>query len=419
MNRDFISYANSFQTVITLGLERIAALLALLGNPQEQLRCIHVAGTNGKGSVCAFLQSILTHSGYRTGLYTSPNLVRVNERITIDGSPIADDALEAVLLQIEALVGEVKKMTGNEPTQFEIWTAAAFSYFRAQHCDYVVLETGLGGTYDATNVISHPAASVITRIDLDHMQYLGDTIAQIASQKCGIIKEPACGTRAYTITGQQPPEAMTVIQRAASDKKNVLLTTQQPRIHTPEKIHEVFDYNGIQRITCPLPGPHQIDNAAIAIETARALGISDAAIKVGLESAVHPGRFELLCEQPPVIYDGAHNKNGVQALLAALDRYYPDEARSYVFASMKDKDILPSLKMMKQENSQFYFVTVMDNERAMQPEELCALAKEAGITGTSFHDLRAACEAAMQNPGITVICGSLYLYKDLMAFWQK
>lgn len=184
----FKGYANSFQAIARLGLENIGCLLAHLGNPQDKLRFVHIAGTNGKGSVAAFLSAMLTHAGYRIGSYISPNMLRVNERISIDGTEVTDEAMKRLFTVVETACKAAEADTGVYPTQFEIWTAMAFCYFAEQDCDYVVLETGLGGQRDATNIVTTTALSVITHIALDHMQYLGDTIAQIAAEKAGIIK---------------------------------------------------------------------------------------------------------------------------------------------------------------------------------------------------------------------------------------
>ena len=208
-NNQFVNYANGFQAVPRLGLERITYLMQLLGNPQDSLRCIHVAGTNGKGSVCAFTESMLLAAGYKVGKYISPNLVRVNERITVCREEISDGDLNALLAQIEKIIPEAEKVLGDKISQFEIWTAAAFCYFAKMDLDYVVLETGLGGEFDATNVISKNVMSVFTQIDIDHVEYLGDTIEKIATTKSKTLQADC--ESGVTVVSNQDETAITRI----------------------------------------------------------------------------------------------------------------------------------------------------------------------------------------------------------------
>ena len=212
--------------------------MEILGNPQEQLHCIHVAGTNGKGSVCAFLAAMLESAGYRVGKYISPNLIRVNERITINGEEIAEGALNALLSRMEKASDEVKRRIGENPSQFEIWTAAAFCYFAEKSCDYVVLETGLGGEFDATNVISGNVMAVLTHIDLDHMQYLGNTVQQIAETKSKIIKKK-CET-GVVISSPQKPEAMAVLKERAAECSLRLIVPEEALVIGFKDIYENF-----------------------------------------------------------------------------------------------------------------------------------------------------------------------------------
>ena len=400
---DFIKYANSFQTVINPGLGRISALLDMSGNPQDRCRCIHVGGTNGKGSVCAFLEAILMAAGFRVSKYTSPNLIRVNERITLNGVPISDDELNPLLERVGERCGQVQERIGETPTQFEVWTAAAFEYFAAVNCDYVLLEVGMGGEYDATNVIKSNAAAILTRIDLDHCAYLGNTVEEIAATKCGIMKESS-----ITITVKQDPAVNQVIETCAADKHNRLVTAEALVSVGFEGIHEIFEYKG-RRVRCGLGGPHQLENAAIAAMAAEVLGIDADSICRGIETARHPARLEQLA--PGLIFDGAHNPNGVAALVAALDRYFPHEEMTVIFACMKDKDIAPSLKMLAAPNRDFIFTQVEGNPRTMSPEELKEIAASAGIAGVTAPNLTEAARLAAESGRLTIACGSLYLYE--------
>ncbi len=403
---DFVKYANSFQTVIDLGLGRIAALLGLMGDPQRELRFVHVAGTNGKGSVCAMLDAIFTAAGLRVGRYTSPNLIRVNERISVCGEDIPDSELEPLLERVGGFCGEVERLTGKGPTQFEVWTAAAMEYFRSRSCDIVILEVGLGGEFDATNVIEKSEVSVITRIALDHCEYLGSTLAEVAAAKCGIMKR---GGR--TVALLQEPEVNAVMEKKAALADNSLTLVAAPESLGHEGICEKFSYKGME-LKCALGGPHQIENAALAAETALRLGMSRDCISRGLASARHRGRLELVAEN--LIFDGAHNPNGVAALVRALDRYFPERGRTVIFACMRDKDAAASLKLLNGHDTKFIFTRVENNPRSMGAEELCALAREHGIAGERAENLAAALKMA-EKGRLTVICGSLYLYGDLPA----
>ncbi len=403
-SKEFIRYANSFQTVINLGLERILKLLDCVCNPQNHLQVIHVAGTNGKGSVCSFLQSILTASGKKTGKFISPNMLRVNERISVDGTEISDADLERLLSKIEAYLPTVKEATGEIPSQFEVWTAVAFCYFLEQNCDIVVLETGLGGRFDATNVVSKPLCAVITRIAVDHVAYLGDTISKIAFEKAGIIKQGV-----PLVTLEQEKEALDVLNEVAKEKNAPVLVTQKPKIHIPENCFEVFSYKNLTNLVCGISGYHQVENACLAVETSLLLGISEEFIRKGLKDARHIGRLEHIGDT--ILFDGAHNLNGMLALKKSLERYYPDCDKIFVSAFMKDKDIKSSLEVFSGE--EFCFTTVQHNERAELPETLCSIGKEAGVKAKAFDTLKEAVLYAKKQNKLIVVCGSLYLYQDL------
>ena len=409
----FKSYANSFQAVTVPGLERIGELCRLLGNPQDSLKIIHIAGTNGKGSTCANLASILTDAGYRVGKYISPNLIRVNERISIGGQDISDGALATLLDRIEPLCPAVEKATGLAPTQFEIWTAAAFLYFAEEGCDYVVLEVGLGGELDATNVIGKCELSVITRLGLDHTQYLGNTLAEVAAAKAGIVKPTQ--TKKLLITVEQAEEALEVLKDKAQ-AAGCMLSVAKPTHVGTEGAYEVFSISGIEGIKCGISGYHQIENAALAALAAIELGISEEHIRSGIQKARNPARFELLSENPTVIYDGGHNENGIEALIASLDRYYPNEKKTVVFACMRDKDIKRSLEMLSQGDTEFIFTTVKDNPRADTAEGVLKRAREYGFDGVAYEEIGDAYKDATSRGRLTVICGSLYLYKDLCEY---
>lgn len=407
----FQSYANSFQAVTVPGLSRIRALLTALGNPEDSLRCIHIAGTNGKGSVAADIASILGVAGYRVGKYISPNLLRVNERISVNGEEIPDAALDALLERIRPLSDKIRDEGGIPPTQFEIWTAAAFTYFAEERCDYVVLEVGLGGEFDATNVITKNEIAVITRLGMDHMQYLGNTLADIARAKCGILKTES--TTHLLVTPEQDPEAMKVIASACREK-GVTLCTTVPVSEGAEGVYERFSVGRYQHLLTGIPGYHQIENAALAVVACDALGVPEEAIRRGIAAAKNPARFEILQKDPTVIYDGGHNENGIRALVASLSRYFPREEKSVIFACMADKETDLSLSLLAEGKTHFFFTEVQGNPRALSAADLAKRAAALGIFGTVCTSVGEAYEKAVAEGRLTVICGSLYLYRDLM-----
>lgn len=406
----FKEYANSFQAVSRLGLEREADLLLRLGNPEKDLRCLHIAGTNGKGSVAVYLASILQKAGYTVGLYTSPNLVRVNERISVNGEPIADADLDRLLTKVGGAAEETGTALRETPTQFEIWTALAFLYFKERAVDYVVLETGLGGEFDATNVIPSNVAAILTRIDLDHVDYLGDTIEKIAETKSKIVKA-ACESGCL-ISAPQSPDAGRAIRKRAEEVGVTPVFVEPPEPGEFDGICERFTYRGID-LAPSLGGTHQIENACVACETALRLGIAPDVIAAGISSARHPGRLELLSRDPVILYDGGHNPNGITALNASLDRYFPGREMTVIFACMRDKEIAPSLRLLAEPGRDFLFTTVQNNPRALPAADLAARAAELGIEGDVCDTLTDAIKQAEGKDKMILICGSLYLYADL------
>ena len=411
MNNNFINYANSFQTVSRLGLESPSTLLEFLGNPQKKLKFIHVAGTNGKGSVCCFLQSILTEAGYKTGKFTSPDMLSVCERISIDGVPIDEKEMNDLMNQVSLAAEKTKEKLGVIPTQFEIWTAAGFCYFKEKKCDIVVLEVGLGGRLDATNVIDTPVVSVITRIDYDHMNYLGNTLKEITTEKCGIIKP-----NSQTVTVSQNDEICAVIKDYCAKNNNKLTVTNQAQSKALGT-YEKFSYGGIDDILLSLSGINQVENATLAIETAKILNISDSYIKKGLLKTKHPGRFEIISEKPYTIYDGAHNKNGFTSLLNNIKRYFNTKDITFICAFMKDKDISEIFNLLEEykNDAKIIATQVLNNERTETAVELNKKFIEKGFTSSYETDVKEAYSKAKMNNNLIVICGSLYLYKDFIS----
>ncbi len=390
----------AFSSVTKPSLERIGTLLTRLGRPDRTLKFIHVAGTNGKGSTCAFIEAGLIAAGLRVGKFTSPNLVYVNERIALNGKSIDDASLES------ALGSATRAAQGLDATLFELWTAAAMLYFAEMKCEIVVLEVGLGGEFDATNIIDPPKLALICHIDFDHMKYLGNTLESIAAAKCGIIKR---GTE-RVISSPQYPQVTDVIRAACAARGLPLTISEVPAPKDFEFIYERLSYRGIEA-RLSLGGVCQLTNACTAVDALIAFGIDKKSIGKGLESAKNPGRFEYIGEN--LIFDGAHNPDGIRALTGSLCRYFPGRVIDIIFACMKDKTVAPSLSMLAKLGGDFTFTTVADNPRAMDANALAALAiRECNIVGKSADSLADALAAADPSR-LTVICGSLYLYKEL------
>lgn len=411
MNK-FTEYANSFQKVARLRLESIEKLMSFLGNPQDSLKFIHVAGTNGKGSVCAFLESILIDAGFKTGKYTSPNLIRVNERISVSGDEISDSDLERVMEKVRVASDKTKEALGEAPTQFELWTAAAFLYFYEKKTDIVVLETGLGGERDATNIVKNTVCSVITGIALDHTDYLGNTLEDIARAKAGIIKSGG-----VTVYMPSTAGADKVIKEKAEKEKNKFIIPKEYIIKGKDFASEIFDYDDIKNIKCGLSGAYQPKNASLAIEAAKILGIEEKYIKSGIEKAKNPARFEIVSKNPLVVFDGAHNGNGVQALAESLNRYFSGKKINFVTAVMADKDLKNEIRILKEQgfaDSKFCTVMVKNNPRAMSSVDLSRLYIENGISAIPFASIKDALSETEKDSDIVVVFGSLYLYKDYM-----
>ncbi len=401
------------------GLARTRELLALLGNPQNELRFVHVAGTNGKGSTCAMLASILQAAGYRTGLYTSPFVNRFNERIALDGTPISDQDLVDIFERIRPIVDSMPR----QPSEFELITCAAMLYYREQHCDVVVLEVGMGGEFDSTNVIDTPLLTIITAMGFDHMKYLGNTMTEIASAKAGIIK-PGGTTLIYG----ENPEADRVFSDTCQRIGSRLVVTDHSRItdHTHTLKGHDLSFGPYSHIRLPLIGSHQVKNAALvltAVEELQKVGLSipDTAVYEGMAAVRWPARMELLSEQPVFLLDGGHNPHGFTAAAQTLKELFPDRKVKVMMGVMADKDhgdmirqLLPQAKC---------FVTVRpDSPRAMDAEalaeEIRALGGQAEPAGTVQNGVARMLQDAKPDDVLLAI-GSLYMAGDVRVAMGK
>lgn len=388
---------------VNLGLERSHQLLADLGNPHQQVPIIHVAGTNGKGSVCAYLSSILNQAGYRVGRYTSPHLIDWTERIYINEQPIAPETLEQLLLQVIDAV----KTRDTSPTLFEVFTSAAWLHFARQNCEIAVIEVGLGGRLDATNVCDRPLATTITSISREHWQILGPTLTDIAREKAGILK-PKCPA----IIGQLPPEAMTAVRQRISEL-NCPATYPKPAIMLESGLAE---YQGI-KYPLPLLGEKQLSNSALAIASLQILQkqgwkISQNAIQKGIEKTVWPGRIQWLkWRDRSLLVDGAHNPEAARSLRQYIDTSNPQKV-TWIVGIMNTKEHDKMFEELLRPGDRIYLVPVPDRSSA-DPEQLAKLAKTICpdlAHCQAYPDLFTGLETAFQVPQTpTVLCGSLYL----------
>ncbi|NBI61523.1 bifunctional folylpolyglutamate synthase/dihydrofolate synthase [Clostridiales bacterium] len=422
-NMDAIEKIHGFDRFgSVLGLERMNLLLEKLRHPEQGLRVIHVAGTNGKGSVCRYLYEALQENGYQAGMYISPFIQSFHERIQFDGEFITDQELERHTDQVVEKAGEMVKEGFDSPTEFEVVTAIAFLYFAAKKADFVILEVGLGGIGDSTNVVEKPLISVITSISYDHMQQLGNTLEQIAGEKAGIIKEGV-----PVVSNVEQSEAAAVIARRAYEKGCVLYDATKLKygIREESAAGTLFDMEiygtDYSEMRISMAGRHQVENAKtalIALEILRKRGI----IKVmrnklyqGMEKARQPGRFEIFGEKPVVILDGAHNEAGAKALRQAMERYYKGQEILVVAGMLADKETEKIAEHFRAISNQF-IATQPDNPRKLPAAELADLLKQDGRSCETAKNADAAFTMAMDRkpcPDVVLFAGSLYLIGEI------
>lgn len=396
------------------GLERITELCKALGDPQKKLRFIHVAGTNGKGSTSAMLASVLQKAGYRTGLYTSPYIRTFCERIRVDGENIPEDKLAALTDRIRPIA---EKMA-DKPTEFELITALAFAYFSECACDVVVLEVGLGGRLDSTNVIENTALSIITGIDFDHTALLGNTIEEIAREKAGIIKPGR-----PILFGGGKGVAFDTVCAVAQEKNAPFYCVDRSSYKESSATLEgtVFDYLHYTNLHLPLLGAYQPYNATLVLSAVcllreQGFSIAEGAVREGLLAVRWPARFELLSRDPIIIYDGGHNPEGVRAAVASVKAYFPNQKVNLLGGVMADKDRGEMIETMKPITARAFAVTP-NNPRALTADEYAAQLASFGIPATSYASVAEGVKAAIESSkkeGIPLVClGSLYLYEEV------
>ena len=401
------------------GLDRMRKFMDRLGNPQNNLCYIHVAGTNGKGSVCAMLSSVLVAAGYKTGLFISPYITDFRERIQINNRMIDKEvlaqAVEETFPVLEQLRGE-----GTVITEFEYVNALQFYIHSRERCDVVVLETGMGGLLDCTNIIPPPLCAIITTIGLDHTAVLGDTLEEIAVQKCGIIKEDSA-----VVASAQCKEVMAVIEKTARERRVPLMQSQSvsAEVLRADLRGTLFRSNGAE-LQIRLAGAHQLDNAKAVLAALQylrlndLLSITDASVRNGLFAAANPARLQLLRDDPIVLLDGAHNPNGAEALRAALRSFLQGKRLFAVNGMLADKDIDSVIGLFDGVFDSVFTVPV-DNPRAISAQQLaekwtahCSRVQACGDPGQG---VELAIESAKASDGAAVIFGSLYLAGEILS----
>lgn len=418
-------------------LSRVRQLLELLGNPQERFASVHIAGTKGKGSVSALIASALRAAGHKVGLYTSPHLLRLRERIRVDGEDIPQQALAELVTKIRETASAIDGLT-----TYEVITALGFMYFAQAEVDLAVVEVGLGGRLDATNVI-HPVVSVITSLSYDHMHLLGDSLSDIAREKAGIIKQEV-----PVVLAPQQIEAELVVEAVAEELDAPLVRIGTDWLYAPGacnlKHQSLFIWSADEqslvdayvesgevdewvppRFEIPLLGYHQVVNAAVAYATLQVLrdrgwSVGDEAVREGFRSVVWPGRFQVIGTEPAVVVDSAHNRDSALKLRIALDDYFPGQKVVLIFGASSDKDIAGMLTELLPRISKLV-VTRADHPRAADPEEIADLAHGYALPVEVISPVSEALEHALKIAGpeeIVAVAGSLFVAGEVLTAWQ-
>ncbi|MBQ4116147.1 MAG: bifunctional folylpolyglutamate synthase/dihydrofolate synthase [Clostridia bacterium] len=402
------------------GLERTEKLLSMMGNPQDKLKYIHVAGTNGKGSVCSMLSTVLRKAGYKTGLYTSPFVRYFNERMMIDGQMISNEELSEVTEYVKQFADKMEDV----PTEFELITAIAFEYFSRNNCDIVVLETGMGGRLDSTNIIKTTVLSVITGIALDHTAYLGDTLGKIATEKAGIIKQ-----NIPVVYGGKSVEAYEAISKVANERNSILHTATDAEFKNIEFSLRgcTLDTPQFKKLFVSLVGDYQPSNIATALKcllvlTSVGFKISEEDIRNGMAEVYWPARFEIINEDPLMIYDGAHNPEGLRACVDSIKRFFGDKKVNIISGVMADKDVNSMLPVIA-EVADEVFTVIPNNPRSMDSKVYAEYFNNYGIKANAFKTIEEGVKAALDSSAkkgcALVSLGTLYMYGDIRDALEK
>lgn len=390
------------------GLGRTQELLEKMGNPEKKLKFVHIAGTNGKGSTAAMTASILSKAGYRTGLYTSPYIYRFHERIQVDGVEISDEDLTEITEYVKPLADSMAQ----SPTEFELVCCIAFEYFYRKKCDIVVLEVGMGGAWDATNVIEVPEVAVITNIGLDHTEYLGDTVEKIAETKSGIFKP-----HGHAVVYRSTPSVEAVYERVCAERDVSLRKADFDglvlKAHTLEG--QVFDCGSRKNLVLPLLGDHQLHNASVVLSIADTLigegwNISEQNICDGIRDVRWPGRFDIVCRKPLFIIDGGHNPQCIEALVKNIRDYLAGKKVVALTGVLADKDYADMYKPVMPLVDRFVCITP-PNPRKLEAEQLARYLRQAGAQAQASESILDGVKQAMDlagEDGVVLCFGSLY-----------
>lgn len=407
-------YENLGCSKINLGLERISRLLRELGSPDKSQKYIHIAGTNGKGSIANYTYNILVDAGYKVGIYTSPYLIKMNEVIKAGSECISDDDFARITSHVKSVIESSPSLNKEGLTSFEILTAVALLYFYEKKCDFVILEVGLGGRLDATNVIEKPLVSVISKIGYDHVNILGNEIEDIAKEKAGIIKD-----NSVVVLSPQDFEAVSYVIKSYCDKYNATLNyvnREEIFVHNNQnELEQIFDYKDIKNLKIKLLGKHQINNAATAIEVVLALekygfNIDKSNLVNGLINTRWQCRLELVSTKPKIFIDGAHNVDGINTVAEFFKTNFKGKKIKFIFGVLKDKNYKEMIGKIAP-IAESIFTVSPKNERALDAQTLSEAIKEYNIKTKACSSIEEAIDLVLWesvDSSIICICGSLY-----------
>ena len=408
---------------IVLGLENMREMMRRLGDPQDELKYVHVAGTNGKGSVIAYLYSALSGAGYRVGRYISPAVYSYRERMEVNGEPVSREKFAAYVTRIAEVIDEIVKEGKPHPSVFEIETAAAFLYFQDEKCDLVLMEVGMGGDLDATNIIRTTVLSILVSISMDHTAFLGNTLGEIAEKKAGIIKPDS-----HMVTVKQQPEAEAVIRRICEEQNVPYEAADRDSAEVLEAsiTGQTFLYKG-EKYTISLAGAYQKENAVAALRALEILyeqGYPTTLVQRqdGLKRTTWPGRFALLGTEPDFVVDGAHNPAAADMLAASIERYFKGKRIIYIMGMFRDKDYRKVIRKTEKYADTILTIAAPDNPRALTPQELADAVREFHSDVRPFDNIEAAVAEAYQLAGkedVIIAFGSLAFLGDLTEIIRK
>ena len=401
-----------------LGLDNMRELLMRLGNPQDDLKFIHISGTNGKGSALSYMSTILSGAGLRTGRYISPTLYAYRERIQVDGEMIDRESLAALVTIVKEAVDAMEAENKGNPTVFEVETALSFLYFKEKKCDIVVLETGLGGTLDATNVVNTTVIEMISSIGMDHMEFLGGTLQEIAENQAGIIKP-----HTWVVSAEQDPKAAAVIQRVCREKDCRLAVVDPAAFRDVQYGYErqTFTYKNWENVEITLAGTYQVTNAALALEAVEALrklgyDLSEEQVRKGMKEAFWRGRFSVIHKNPVVVIDGAHHPAAAKVLKDSLETYFKGRDLHFIFGVFADKDYESVIRMTAPLAKHIITIQTPGNPRALPAEKLRDAVRSVNPSVEAAGSIREAVEKSMENiqkDDVIVAFGSLSFLGEL------